>query len=149
MALDFNQSLSEHFKLWEFTTSQVASRLEIDNTPPPEVIENLQTLCLEILEPAYNALGSLKILSGYHSPHLEAAIDGNPYKEFSEGYAVEIVALEASNLELAHWLQDHSEFDQIILSLGESGEIISIYVSYDPAGGRKELLQQDVALIND
>ena len=149
MTVDLDQYLSEHFKLWEFVTSQVASRQEIDNTPPDDTINNLRILCQEILEPAYIALGSLKILSGYHSPELNMAIGSDPNKDFLSGYSAEIVALEASNLDLVHWLQAHAHFDQIILTLGNNGEIVSIYVSYDPAGGRKQILQQDVFLLSN
>ena len=43
--------LSKHFKLSEFTKSQTAARMGIDNTPPEEVIPKLTFLCSQILEP--------------------------------------------------------------------------------------------------
>jgi hypothetical protein len=135
MTVDLNFQLSTHFKLWEFVTSQIASRQEIDNTPSPDVIEHLQVLCQNILEPAWNTLGRIKILSGYYSPELSRVIGTD--KDFSQGYAAEIIALETSNQNLADWLQDKSNFDRIILTLESNEEIASIYVSYSPTGGRK------------
>jgi zinc D-Ala-D-Ala carboxypeptidase len=69
--------LSDHFALWEFTTSQEAERQHIDNTPSAEVISHLRTLCGQILEPARAALGPLRISSGYRSPALNAAVGGS------------------------------------------------------------------------
>ena len=145
MTIDLNSRLSEHFKLWEFVTSQIASRQNIDNTPPLEVINNLQTICQQILEPAWNALGSIKILSGYYSLELNHAIGINREKDFSRGNAVEIMALAVSNQQLSNWLQKESDFDQIILTQNPNGEIASIYVSYSPTIGRKLVLQQQVS----
>lgn len=139
--LDLEMQLSEHFKLWEFVTSQVASRKEIDNTPSQEVVDHLRTLCQEILEPAYQALGRLRISSGYRSPELNSAMGGNPNSAHSEGYAADVMALEASNLEFARWVKNNCNFDQIILEFGPSEDLESVYVSYDPHGGRKEVLR--------
>ena len=43
--------LSANFSLTEFTKSQTADRLGIDNTPPEEMIPKLTFLCTQILEP--------------------------------------------------------------------------------------------------
>ena len=42
--------LTEHFSLEEMIKSQTGARKGIDNTPPPEVIENLKALCENVLE---------------------------------------------------------------------------------------------------
>ena len=39
--------LSGHFSLKELTKSQTATRKGIDNTPSPEHIDNLTSLCLQ------------------------------------------------------------------------------------------------------
>jgi hypothetical protein len=63
MSVDLNMRLSDNFSLWEFTTSQTATRHGLDNTPSETVIRNLRTLCQKILQPARNALGPLRISS--------------------------------------------------------------------------------------
>ena len=43
--------LSKHFKLSEFTKSQIAARNGIKNLPGSGEVKNLENLCYEILEP--------------------------------------------------------------------------------------------------
>lgn len=58
--------LSPHFKLSELTESATARKNGIENTPPPEAVENLRALCVNTLEPLHEALGlPIIITSGY------------------------------------------------------------------------------------
>ena len=61
-----NISLSPHFSLKEFTESATARKHGLNNTPPPEAVENLRALCVQTLEPLREALGlPIIITSGY------------------------------------------------------------------------------------
>lgn len=61
-----NRLLTPHFALKEFTASATAREHGIDNTPPPEAVENLRALCIHTLEPLRMALGlPVIITSGY------------------------------------------------------------------------------------
>ena len=67
--------LSPHFKLNEFTKSRTARQHGIDNTPPPEAVENLRALCSHTLEPLREALGlPIIITSGYRNKALNERI---------------------------------------------------------------------------
>lgn len=67
--------LSPHFKLNEFTKSRTARENGIDNTPPPEAVENLRALCVHTLEPLREALGlPIIITSGYRCKELNERI---------------------------------------------------------------------------
>ena len=67
--------LSPHFKLNEFTKSRTARENGIDNTPPPEAVENLRALCCHTLEPLREALGfPIIITSGYRCKVLNERI---------------------------------------------------------------------------
>lgn len=44
-------NLSPHFKLSEFTRSQIAIENDLDNKPSAKQIENLKSLCFHVLEP--------------------------------------------------------------------------------------------------
>lgn len=70
--------LTPHFALEELTFSQNAMRLGIDNTPPPDVLTELQ-LTAEMGELGRAILGSKAWLvgSGYRSPALNAATPGS------------------------------------------------------------------------
>ena len=80
--------LSGHFSLKELTKSQTATRKGIDNTPSPEHIDNLTSLCLQILEPTRRHFGKpMVITSGYRSADLFIAIGSNPNSQHAKGEA--------------------------------------------------------------
>lgn len=132
--------LSEHFSLWELTVSQTAERNGIDNTPTQTVINNLTTLCTQILEPARLALGSLRISSGYRSPKLNRAVGGSKTSAHCLGWAADVIPLEATKLAFATWVARNCDFDQIIWEYGSKYEPAWIHVSADPRN-RKQILR--------
>jgi uncharacterized protein YcbK (DUF882 family) len=68
---------STHFTIRELTKSATASRLGIDNTPPPEAIERMTTLINEVLEPARTQFGApIYVNSGYRCTALNKAVGG-------------------------------------------------------------------------
>ena len=69
--------LSPHFRLEEFTRSQIASANGIDNTPSPAQIEALKGLCLNVLEPLREIIGKpIIITSGYRSEEVNMLAGG-------------------------------------------------------------------------
>ena len=94
--------LSDNFSLHEFTRSQTATRHNIDNTPSEEVIGNLQSLCLGVLQPVRtNFQKPMIISSGFRSKELNSKINGSPNSQHVFGQAADIEVLEVSNLELS------------------------------------------------
>ena len=66
-----NISLSEHFRLREFTESATARKHGIVNEPPPEAVENLRRLCEGTLEPLREAIQlPIVITSGFRCKEL-------------------------------------------------------------------------------
>ena len=66
--------LSDHFELSEFTHSQTAARLGIDNTPPPAILEELRRTAAR-MEKVRSMLGvPIIISSGYRCEALEKEI---------------------------------------------------------------------------
>lgn len=133
--------LTDHFSLEEMVASQTASRLGIDNTPSPEVLERLQRLCETILEPARVALGPIIVSSGFRSPAVDAAISRavpNKYPSAHQfGDAADLIPLAVPKLTLARWIVRHVPFDQVIAEYGYRHEPAWIHVSAAPtnAGG--------------
>lgn len=81
--------LSPHFTLEELTASNKAKALKIDNTPTPEILENLKALALA-LELARSVIGKpLKISSAYRCPALNKAVGGSPTSAHTLGYAAD------------------------------------------------------------
>ncbi|MBW4636929.1 MAG: hypothetical protein KME05_01620 [Gloeocapsa sp. UFS-A4-WI-NPMV-4B04] len=138
--VDLNMSLTTNFQLKEFVVSSTADRLEIDNTPIPGEIKNLRTLCKQILQPARDALGPLKITSGFRSAALNIAVGGSPTSAHRKGFAADIVPVNVGTKELAVWVKNNREFDQIILEFGTLDNPNWIHLSAEPRN-RKEVLR--------
>lgn len=85
--------LSAHFDLSEFTVSQTATRLRIDNTPSLGVIAELQRLARTVLEPLrVHYARPVVVSSGYRSPALNAAIPNSAkFSDHMAGRAADIV----------------------------------------------------------
>jgi hypothetical protein len=84
-------NLSQHFSIDEFTTSQTAARLGLDNTPPPDVVEALKrtALGLEMVRALLQA--PIHINSGYRSPVVNRAVGGAANSQHMTGQAADII----------------------------------------------------------
>lgn len=83
--------LSAHFTLQELTRSATAERLKIPNMFTADVVDNLQRLCTEVLEPLRAHLGHpITINSGYRCPALNKAVGGVPNSFHLTGRAADI-----------------------------------------------------------
>jgi zinc D-Ala-D-Ala carboxypeptidase len=111
------QFLSPSFTLAEFTVSQEAARRDIDNTPPPWVVENLARL-VKTLDEVRAALGNVPILvsSGYRSTALNQAVGGAPNSAHMSGLAADFIAPRfGSPFDVCQAIIRHNiEFDQLI-----------------------------------
>jgi len=108
--------LSEHFSLFEMTKSQIAIRRGVPNQPNAQVITHLQAVCENILEPVrahYQTPFSPS--SAYRSEMLNRLMGSHNRSQHIRGEAVDFEVPNVSTLELAHWIKDHLEFDQLIL----------------------------------
>ena len=139
--VDINMKLTTNFHLWELVKSSTADRLGIDNTPNAEEIRNLQTLCEKILQPARDALGPIKISSGFRSEELNRAVGGVSNSDHRLGFAADVIPASVSTRRLAEWVdQNCPEFDQVILEFGTLEDPNWIHLSAAPRN-RKEVLR--------
>ena len=84
--------LTQHFTLAELTKSSTAERLELDNTPPPEVLPALTTTA-EMLERIRSTLGvPVTVTSGYRAWAVNKAVGGVTTSDHAQGRAADIVA---------------------------------------------------------
>lgn len=84
--------LSPNFSLAELTASETAERHGIDNTPTPEIIENLKLLAAALQE-VRALLGNkpIQINSGYRSPEVNAKLGSKPTSDHCKGLAADFV----------------------------------------------------------
>lgn len=125
--------LSKHFQLSEFTNSQTARRRGIDNTPNSEQISALKLLCKKVLEPVRLYYDKpVVISSGFRGPALNRAIGGSPSSQHMKGEAADFEIPGESNAEVAMWIRDNLNYDQLILEFYQSGVPNSgwVHVSY-------------------
>ena len=85
--------LTEHFTLLEFTASDKARQLRIDNTPGSTALHALQRLA-ELMEQVRDVLGGVPVLisSGYRSAALNAAVGGSATSAHLLGLACDFTA---------------------------------------------------------
>ena len=139
--------LTNNFSLQELLKSQTALRKGIDNKPAdPSVITNLQVLCEKVLQPVRDHFGKPVVInSGYRSPKLNKAIGGSNKSQHTKGEAADIEIPGVDNLEIAKYIQDTLDFDQLILEC-YTGDPSSgwVHVSYNNNGeNRKDVLTYD------
>lgn len=135
--------LSKNFTMAEFTKSQTAERKGIDNTPEGEHLEAAKALFENVVQPIRDQFGPTVINSGYRSPELNAAVGGSATSQHCKGQAADIEVPGVANAELANWIVDNLDFDQVILEFYTPGIPDSgwVHVSYkDDGENRKSIL---------
>ena len=82
--------LTKNFTLQELVYSSTALRRNIDNTPTKEGVIKLRLLATSLLQPLRNAVGSIRITSGYRSPNLSEAIGSSSNSQHCRYEAVDM-----------------------------------------------------------
>lgn len=107
--------LTEHFDLQEFTYSETAKRYGIKNKPKTLIIDNIRTLCEEILEPLRLEIGKpIHISSGYRCLELNKKIGGVPTSQHCLGQACDFVVEGMTPYEVVKVILElNLPFDQV------------------------------------
>lgn len=138
--VNLNTALSADFKLWEFVKSVTADQNGISNLPNETEVGHLKLLCQKILQPAREALGPLKISSGFRSEELNKFIGGVANSDHRLGYAADVIPHDTTTLTLAKWVVKHCpDFDQVILEFGTPADPSWIHLSAAPRNRRQVL----------
>jgi len=133
--------LSKNFTLSEVTRSNTARRLSIDNTPKNHHLKSMQRLITNLIQPMRDALGPIRITSGYRSPELNRAIGGSKKSQHSKAEAVDIQFWSEGQMKnqiIYDWvLKSGIEFDQMINEF----DFAWIHISLKEKNNRKEVLE--------
>jgi hypothetical protein len=139
--------LGKYFSLEEMTKSQTAMRRGIDNIPSDQELENLVELVKNVLDPIREHFKKpVTVNSGYRGKKLNKAIKGSKNSQHCKGQAADIEIIGISNYDLACWIRDNMDFDQLILEfhnrkVPDSGWV---HVSWNsPKKNRKQTLTID------
>jgi hypothetical protein len=129
--------LTEHFNLSEFTHSQTALRLGIQNLPNEEQKDHLIDLCVFVLEPLriHFALPVI-ISSGFRCKELNDQTPGSSStSQHMLGEAADITIPHIKLTYLMDYMIHHSLYDQLILEYSEW-----VHISYRREFNRREIL---------
>lgn len=133
--------LSKNFALSEITHSNTAKRLGIDNEPTETHLQNMQHLVDNLLQPLRDAVGPIRVSSGYRNPALNRAIGGSRSSQHCKGEALDIQFWQNGKMmnELIYeWILDSGiEFDQMINEF----DFAWIHISLKTKDNRKQVLE--------
>jgi len=132
--------LSTNFSLKELTKSSTATRKGINNSPHTEQTVNLTHLAINVLQRVRDHHGSTTISSGLRVLELNRAIGSSDTSQHVKGEAADMECPGVDNLELAKWMVENLDFDQLILEGYEEGDTNSgwIHVSYKADGSNRK-----------
>ena len=134
--------LSQNFTIQEYIKSQTALRQGIDNTPTEEHMGNATALFRNVVQKVRDQFGVTVINSGYRGEALNRAVGGSSKSQHCKGEAVDIECPGTPNYDVAKWIEDNLDFDQLILEFYTPGIPDSgwVHVSYKSEGNRKSVL---------
>ena len=133
--------LSKNFVLSEITRSNTAKRLGIDNGPDKDHLRSIQRLITNLIQPMRDALGPIRISSGYRNPNVNRAIGGSTKSQHCKGEALDLQFWKDGkicNKEIYDWvLSSDVEFDQMINEF----DFAWIHISLKKEDNRKQVLE--------
>jgi len=133
---------AKNFKYKEFIKSDTALRKGINNIPTDDHWENIEKLAVNILQPAREALGRIRITSGYRSKELNKAVNGSKRSLHCFGHAADLEPLKVgvSLLDLLEWIYNNCEFRELIAEFFPEGWV---HIGYVEGMNEKKLKLKD------
>ena len=136
--------LTPNFSLEQLISSATAEHERIDNTPGPEIVDNLRLLA-EGLEQVQILTGfPLEISSGYRCPELNRCVGGARSSQHTRGQAADftcaefgppvdiIKAIRNSDIDFDQFILEYARWVHISFSRTPRGKVLTIY---DPKKG--------------
>ena len=124
----------KYFSLAEFIHSATANRLNIDNTPTFEIVDNLNRLA-DYLDNIREKLGKpILVSSGYRCPVLNKVVGGVANSQHQKGLAADLVCADMVKLESV--LRETGGFDQLIKEHRKGSKSFWYHVSVAPRNGK-------------
>jgi len=133
--------LTQNFSLEQLIYSETAERERIDNTPAPEIVDNLRLLA-QGLEQVRTLTGfPLDISSGYRCPRLNSRVGGARTSQHTRGQAADftcaefgpplaiIKAIRDSDIDFDQCILEYARWVHISFSAAPRGKVLTIYDS--------------------
>jgi zinc D-Ala-D-Ala carboxypeptidase len=136
-------NLTKNFTLEEMTKSETALRHDLENTPGEQEISSMKLLAEKVLQPVRDHFGKgVKVNSGFRNQDVNQKVGGSRNSDHIRGQAADIEIPGIPNAELAEWIKDNLEYNQLILEFYTPGVPDSgwVHVSYIPEANRNQVL---------
>lgn len=129
----YDVKLSRNFFLSEFIYSKTAQVYGFNKQfePPVDVINNIRSLVINVLQPLRNDVGVINITSGYRCKELNNKVGGVPSSQHLSGMAADIVC---KDIRTAACYIVQRDFDQLIIYKN------FLHVSFNQHFNRKETI---------
>lgn len=138
------------FSILEFTRSETATRLGIDNTPSPDIRNNIRLFVETILDPIREDWGGpIVVSSGYRCDRLNRAVGGVVNSGHKYGFCAD---LQVSGGELRlrkfakfvkKWMEDHQmAWDEIIYE--RANGVVWLHFCWIGKDGRQRMKSFDI-----
>ena len=124
-----NTRITDNFRLIELYRSVEAEKLGIGNKiPTQEILDNLENICIKILEPLRKKIGfPIMITSGYRGELLNSRIGGSKNSQHMKGEAVDFIC--QNNRRAFEIIKESFVFDQLIWEKGDEKQPKWVHVS--------------------
>ena len=125
--------ISKHVSYKEGVYSRTATRLDIDNKPNDDQMQNMCLIAEKVFEPLRAWVdGPIKINSFFRSPKLNKAIGGSTKSQHCHGQAIDLDDTfgKATNAEMYEFIKKYLDFDQMIWEFGDDNNPSWVHVSY-------------------
>ena len=133
--------LTPNFTLEQLIYSETAERERIDNTPNPDIVDNLRLLAAGLEQVRALTGFPLEISSGYRCHELNRIVGGAAASQHTLGLAADftcaefgppadvIKAIRGSGIEFDQCILEYAEWVHISFSKTPRGRVLSIYDS--------------------
>ena len=126
--------LSEHFSLEEGTYSETAVRMNIDNQPSEQQLQNMK-IAANHMEMVRSATGALRVNSWLRLPAVNEAVGGSKISSHMDGWAIDCSSSKHTPYELCQLVKGAGiKFDQMIHEYGRW-----MHISFAPEMRQQEL----------
>lgn len=124
----------KYFTLAELLNSSTAKRLNIDNTPTFDVVDNLNRLAsyLDDIRTKYGK--PITVTSGFRSIALNKAVGGVANSQHTKGLAADLVCTDMEKL--VSIIRETGEYDQLITEHRKGSKSYWVHVSVAPRNGK-------------
>ena len=132
------EQLSKHYTLLEFTISSLCIDNGWENTPDDLHIYMMRQLCEHILEPMTRRFGKQKVLSGFRTKQLNAAMGGGEESQHLFGQAVDLyIRSSREGKKMFDFIVQELDFDMLVYEVRNGGSRQFLHVSYNPQQNRR------------